>query len=203
MTHTKKALTTAILLTVLAVTACTQPAPKPGPVSSSQTGSGTASPSATPTPGAEVSKPATPEEAKAAAWDVVQAYWALDDQIMKEKGANPDRIKALAVNAAYADTKVHAEAVAKAQFTATGNRKVTMISAYTSDLKGQIEVLNGNVGMKVCNDVNDIHWYKPDGTPDRRPDILRTTLDVSVIYDVNQGAWRVDSVTDPKEVKPC
>ena len=202
MTKTKQTLAAAILLSTLAVTACTQPDPRPtvpgGPTSSSSP-----SPSATTTPGGEVPKPANADEAKEAAWEVVEAYWTLSDQIAREKGTKPERIMALANGAAADYVKVRAAAVAKSGFTAKGERKVTEISSYTSTLKGSVEVLHGNVGMKVCNDVSGITWYKADGTPDRRPDILRTTMDVSVIYDVTKGGWRIDSVTSPKTVKPC
>lgn len=202
MTKTKmKALAAGVLLAALALTACA-PKDNPPPVPHSTGGTTSASPTVTPSPGASVPPPANADEAKARAWDVVKAYWAMADEISRDKGANPDRIKALANGGGVDYVTDRASAIAQAGFVARGGRSVTMASAYTSDLITP-KVANGFVGMKVCNDVNGITWYKPDGTPDRRPDILRSIEEVDVTYDASQSAWRVTAIRDPQPVKPC
>lgn len=198
----------------LLIAGCTSPTPEPsgsgspvatGGAVSTPTSAATATGSPKPTSAPTVAPPTSDAEARAAATAVAKQYWAIEDQIFNDGGANPDRINAVAAGQAAKDTHAAAAAQVKNKIKIAGERGFEVTQSYSSELtiSEKPAISNGFVGLSVCNDITPIVTTNADGTPGDKGTVFKTIISVEVQYDPTSHKWFVMSATQPGGSVAC
>jgi hypothetical protein len=183
----------AALVGVLALAGCTPDAA--GPTSSPSATTATPTPTPTPTDaGAPV--PQSEEEAVEAAKATVTKFISLSNAVAVEKGQNPERLSAVAIDPSLREQLDSAKAIADNGYVITGESTLEVQTSYASDLTDAgTTVPFGSVTIQGCYDSSDRAVKTADGADAPQPASLRTIREINVIYSTADSAWFVRTFT--------